>query len=481
MILVTQLFLSLQSRPDANMPDFFRFENQREPPSLADRGSLRAGKKSDILQCLGATNGRVAAAQQTTVVVLDMAAIIHMVRPTRAKTFSEYVTFQIVPFLVSQVTNDTQRMDAVWDSYPPEDNLKAHAQQRRGNGPRTRVGDGSTPIPKSEWNSGFLKNEDNKKELFSFISRDICKSDINGTLLLSTYIDGVLTNRNFDVSGLQPCNQAEADTRVLLHLANAAVQGHSKAYVPTVDSDIVVLALRFFDTLGLSELWVGFGTGKKYRDIPVHELHAGLGPSKPIALTLFHSLTGCDTTSQFLGCGKKTAWAVWNSFPDLTDTLVALTLNPNMFGIESIHMQRIERFVVLMYSKGCGAAGVNEARLRLFTSGTKSLESIPPTQAALFQHVKRAILQSSFYWHQALSARQEIPDFSGWGWQKDNTSTWQPLWTTLDDASVACTTLLHCGCNKACTGRCKCNRAGVRCTALCKCEGGCFNNESGDD
>ena len=97
-----------------------------------------------------------------------------------------------------------------------------------------------------------------------------------------------------------------------------------------MDSDIVVLALRLFDTLGLSELWVGFGTGKKYRDIPVHSLHAGLGPSKSIALTLFHSLTGCASTSQFLGCGEKTAWAVCNSFP------VALTLCPNMFGIESI-------------------------------------------------------------------------------------------------------------------------------------------------
>ena len=219
MILVTQLFLSLQSRPDDNMADFFRFENQREPPSLTDRGSLRAGKKSDILQCIGATTGRVGAAQQATVVVLDMAAIIHMVRPTRAKTFSEYVTFPIVPFMESQVTNDTQRMDA-------------------------------------EWNSGFLKNEDNKKELFSFISRQICKSDVNGTLLLSTYFDGLLTNRHFDISGLQPCNQAEADTRILLHLANAAMHGHSKAYVRTVESEIVVLALRFFDTLGLLELWV---------------------------------------------------------------------------------------------------------------------------------------------------------------------------------------------------------------------------------
>ena len=220
MILVTHLFLSLQSRPDANMADFFRFENQRKPPSLAVRESLRDGKMSDIIQCPGATTGRVAAAQQ----VLDLSVIIHMVRPTRAKTFSEYVTFPILPFLESQVTNDTQRMDAVWDSCPPEDNLKAHAQQRRGNGPRTRVGDVSTPIPKSEWSSGFLQNEDNKKELFSFITRQIWKSDVNGTLLLSTYFDGVLTNRNVDVSGLQPCNQAEADTRVLLHLANAAVR-----------------------------------------------------------------------------------------------------------------------------------------------------------------------------------------------------------------------------------------------------------------
>ena len=122
MILVTQLFLSLQSRPDANMADFFRFENRRGPPSLANRGALRARKKSDILQGLGATTGRVAAAQ----------------------------------------ANNAAGM--------------AHEQ----------VGDGRTPIPKSEWNSGFLENEDNKKELFSFTSRQICKSDVNGTLLLST-------------------------------------------------------------------------------------------------------------------------------------------------------------------------------------------------------------------------------------------------------------------------------------------------------
>ena len=79
------------------------------------------------------------------------------------------------------------------ESYPPEDSLKAHAQQRRGNEPRTRVGDGITQIPKSEWNTGFLKNEDNKKELFSFISWQICNSDMNEILLPNTHFFRRLT------------------------------------------------------------------------------------------------------------------------------------------------------------------------------------------------------------------------------------------------------------------------------------------------
>ena len=477
MSLVTQLFLSLQSRPDSNMMDFFQFENQREPPSLADRGLLRTGTKSDILQCLNAPNGRAAAAKEASVVVLDMAAVIHMVRPTTAKTFNEYVSLNIIPFLQAQMNDNTQRIDAVWDNYPEENNLKALTQKKRGNGPRTRVGQGNTQIPKSQWNSGFLKNEENKKELFSFISTKISRADMDGKLLITTKSDGVLSNRPCDLSNLQPCNHAEADTRIILHLVHAAQQGHKKAYVRTVDSDIIVLALRFFETLGLTELWVGFGTGKSYRDIPIHTMWFNLGKEKSLALPLFHSLTGCDTTSQFLGCGKKTAWSAWTSTPGLTETLITLIGDPELLTLDSVHMQRIERFVVLMYNKGCSAAGVNEARHRLFTSGSRSLENIPPTQAALFQHIKRALLQASYYWCKSTLAQQEIPDFSLWGWIKDGTSSWGPLWTTLNDASAACAILLHCSCLKSCTGRCKCSRAGVQCTTLCKCEGGCVNNK----
>ena len=135
-----------------------------------------------------------------------------------------------------------------------------------------------------------------------------------GKLCVSTHLDVVISNRPCDVTKLQPCNHSEADTRIVLHLAHAADQGHRKAFVRAVDSDIVVLAVGFFFArIGLAELWVGYGSGKTYRDVPIHKICSDLGPSKSLALPLFHSLTGCDTTSQFLGCGKKTAWAAWSS------------------------------------------------------------------------------------------------------------------------------------------------------------------------
>ena len=329
------------------MADFFRFENQREPPSLADRGSLRTGKKSDIVECIKAPVGRAVSARLATVVVMDMAAVVHMVRPTSAKTFADYATQHIVPFLEYQITPTVERIDAIWDNYP-EYNLKSLTLQRRGTGPRTRIGDGHNQIPKHQWNSGFLKNEENKKELFSFLSEEIVKQDPGGKLLLSNKCERVLSNRPCDVSALEPCNHSEADTWIFLHLAHASGQGHQPAYIRTVDSDIVVLAIRFFPTLGLVEFWVGFGSRKKLRDIPIHDICSDLGPSRSVALPLFHAITGCDTTSHFLGCGKKTAWAFWQNTPGLTETQLALTNAPSCFSLGSLHMQKLERVVVIM-------------------------------------------------------------------------------------------------------------------------------------
>ena len=106
---------------------------------------------------------------------------------------------------------------------------------------------------------------------------------------------------------------------------------------------------------------------------------------------MFHALTGCDTVSYFRGCGKKTAWDVWGVYPELTPVLSILKASPEDITEES--MAVLERFVVLLYGRTSSITKVNEARQQLFSKRLRELDSIPPTQAALEQHVKRAVLQ----------------------------------------------------------------------------------------
>ena len=180
-----------------------------------------------------------------------------------------------------------------------------------------------------------------------------------------------------------------------------------------------------------------------------------------------------------MGIGKKTAWNAWVNFPEVTTTFIAITQDPASLKLESLHMRHLEHFTVLMYTKNCAAQSVNEARKLMFTHGLKSLDSIPPTKNALFQHAKRALHTAGFVWKWSLSRIPDIPNPSDWGWEWNaRSSQWVPYWTDLSDVSKACSLLLHCGCVVACKGNCKCHRAGLHCSALCNCKGGCTNNDN---
>ena len=131
----------------------------------------------------------------------------------------------------------------------------------------------------------------------------------------------------------------------------------------------------------------------------------------------------------------------------------------------------IERFVVLLYKRTSPIKDVNTARLHLFSSGNRQIDNIPPTSAALLQHLKRAIFQCHV-WYQSLNPSQNLPDPSNWGWVKDD-SGWQPVWTTLPEATKVCLELIKCGCQKGCGIRCKCRNINLSCTYLCFCAGQC--------
>ena len=104
-----------------------------------------------------------------------------------------------------------------------------------------------------------------------------------------------------------------------------------------------------------------------------------------------------------------------------------------------------------------------------------NIGAIPSSHDALLQHTKRSVYQAGYCWSNSLVPSIRLPCPSEWGWVKGSKELWEPLWLTIPQALQSCQQLLKCGCKseRGCTGRCKCVRAKLPCTALCNCGGIC--------
>ncbi|KAL8586163.1 hypothetical protein ACOMHN_057725 [Nucella lapillus] len=274
-----------------------------------------------------------------------------------------------------------------------------------------------------------------------------------------------------DQTSLAPCNHEEADSRMLLHASHAAHHGHHAIFIRTVDTDVVVLVVSLAQELQPEDkLWLAFGTGQSFRYLAAHEIAAGLGREKACALPMFHALTGCDTVSSFARRGKKTAWAVWTVLPELTEALLLLSSAPRDIPDDAIRI--IERFVILLYDRTSKCTDIDKARRKIFAK-KNNVQLIPPTKAALEEHVKRAVYQGGHVWGQTLLPAPELPPPTNWGWSRTGEGQYTPYWTRLPEAAHSCIELVSCKCKKGCVRRCKCKKAALQCTALCVCEGDC--------
>ncbi len=103
------------------------------------------------------------------------------------------------------------------------------------------------------------QDSQNKDELFQFIRQELQRITVNSQYhLLTTKADIVLSIKPTDTSDLPPCQQEEADTRMMLHLRHVVDQVGTKVSLRTVDSDVVVLALGALHWIRLRK--------KTYRD-----------------------------------------------------------------------------------------------------------------------------------------------------------------------------------------------------------------------
>lgn len=103
--------------------DLFSHELSCTPPSLSRKGEMFHGTKADIVQCLeDELPPNPSSHPQVDALVLDGAAILHIVRPGLCVTFEDYITTKFHPYILSKL-DTVHRVDLVWDDYRP-DSLK---------------------------------------------------------------------------------------------------------------------------------------------------------------------------------------------------------------------------------------------------------------------------------------------------------------------------------------------------------------------
>ena len=144
-------------------------------------------------------------------------------------------------------------------------------------------------------------------------------------------------------------------------------------FVRTLDTDVLVILIGLFHDMIVSypsaAIWIGLGMGKYVQYISVNSTCAFLGPETSRALPMFHSFTGCDTTSCFFGKGKKSAWEAWKSFPDVTEAFAFLRNHPYyQLDVDDSIFKLLERFTVVLYDKASNVLNVNETRKEIFNS-----------------------------------------------------------------------------------------------------------------
>lgn len=274
-----------------------------------------------------------------------------------------------------------------------------------------------------------------------------------------------------NVADLFSC-QEEADTRMILHAVHAdtmykSTNSKGRVTIKSADTDVLVLAIHYQSQMThVNEFWLETGHAmalrNNHRFIPIHTLCKLLSPKFQQILPAVHALTGCDSTSSFFGIGKKSVLKVIEANDD--DMFQDLT---KLAGeSESEALTAASKLVTRLY-KG-KADSIDALRYQQAKKRDISLAKLPPCEAVLKQHVKRAMWQTRVWMssHIAMPSLGSPVDF---GWTRAGDCL-NPLYFEGPTAAELLKDMV-CSCRgkTRCASGCACHQSGLSCTDICTC------------
>ena len=201
------------------------------------------------------------------------------------------------------------------------------------------------------------------------------------------------------------------------------------------------------------------------RYIPVHEVFNKLNREQRNIMLAVYCLTGCDTTSSFLGHGKRTAFRVMMQ----KATKLQALANLGSGSLTKVEQEACVQFVGFLYgAQDCVSLNQLRAEKASKNIGPKKL---PPTEDSMHQHMLRCVYQLSI-WHQDVVALQQLQDVLQFGYERDTiTNKLQPTMMTQPNAAPELLNEIVCVCApNRCHDQCICLKSEQPCTAACSCQ-----------
>src|SRR6476469_193079 len=132
---------------------------------------------------------------------------------------------------------------------------------------------------------------------------------------------------------------------------------------------------------------------------------------KSLQLLAAHALTGCDTASYLFGKGKTSAVAAM-----LKHEVGLEELGEHETNIHDV-LTAGRKFINVLYKERIPYTSMNRLRHAIFvsTKNTPKIKTLPPTEPALDEHIKRAHLQTML-WKAADQVQPPHVNISECGW-----------------------------------------------------------------
>ena len=208
------------------------------------------------------------------------------------------------------------------------------------------------------------------------------------------------------------------------------------------------------------------GTKNRARFMDIMSLAGMQSEALCKALPGVHALTRHDSTSAFVGRGKKHALSVLQD-PKNHAAREAMGLLGCSFDVSPDLVEMVEKFVCLLYGSA-EHARVDDLRYQLLCLKAAQISQLPPTRDALRKHTLRANYQAAV-WRRSLEPKPVVPSPHGHGWWVKEEQI-QIDWMDQQPAPAELLELVSCACRRGCTsGRCSCSKAGLPCTEACRC------------